>query len=169
MQDHPPEHLRPSSAELHLPRDNRDHKKWDTPWLSSTYLDSLPFRLAFARFLHVLNVLREPLLGPPHSHTLYPSPTNRSSVTSTHILPRFVRLLVNNSESPRVKKTIQATFVMESRVIGLVLVACLMLPCLVPLILWSIRTIIEATTERKTAAHVMMIRKYKPLNQDDAL
>jgi hypothetical protein len=38
---------------------------------------------------------------------------------------------------------------MESRVIGLVLGACLMLPYLVPLVLWSIRSIIEATTDRK--------------------
>jgi hypothetical protein len=35
--------------------------------------------------------------------------------------------------------------------------------------LWSIRTIMEATIERKTAAHVVMLWKYKPLNQDDAL
>jgi hypothetical protein len=32
---------------------------------------------------------------------------------------------------------------------GLVLGACLILPCLVPLVLWSIRTIMEATIERK--------------------
>jgi hypothetical protein len=30
----------------------------------------------------------------------------------------------------------------------------------------SIRFIIEAIIERKTAAHVMMLWKYKPLNQD---
>jgi hypothetical protein len=40
---------------------------------------------------------------------------------------------------------------------GLVLGACLILPCLVPLVLWSIRTIMEATIERKTAAHIMML------------
>jgi hypothetical protein len=40
---------------------------------------------------------------------------------------------------------------------------------LVPLVLWSIRTIMEATIERKTAAHVMMLWKYRPLSQDDAL
>jgi hypothetical protein len=28
---------------------------------------------------------------------------------------------------------------------------------------------IEATVERETASHVMMLWKYKPLNQDDAL
>jgi hypothetical protein len=32
-----------------------------------------------------------------------------------------------------------------------------------------IRSIIEATLERKTAAHVMMLWKYKPLNQENAL
>jgi hypothetical protein len=52
---------------------------------------------------------------------------------------------------------------------GLILGACLILPCLVPLELQSIRTIMEDTIERKTAAHIMMLWKYKPLNQDDAL
>jgi hypothetical protein len=46
-----------------------------------------------------------------------------------------------------------ATFVMKSEAMGLVLVACLILPCLALLVLQSIRTIIEATIERKTAAH----------------
>jgi hypothetical protein len=32
-----------------------------------------------------------------------------------------------------------------------------------------IRTILEATIERKMATHIMMLRKYKPLSQDDAL
>jgi hypothetical protein len=55
-------------------------------------------------------------------------------------------------------------------VVGLVLGACLVVPCLVPLVLWSIRTIMEATKERKTtASHIMMLWKYKPLNQDDVL
>jgi hypothetical protein len=40
---------------------------------------------------------------------------------------------------------------------------------LVPLVLQSIRTIMEAAIERKTAAHVIMLWKYRPLNQDDAL
>jgi Ca2+/Na+ antiporter len=52
---------------------------------------------------------------------------------------------------------------------GFVLGACLILLCLVPLVLWSIRTIIEATIERKTAAHIIILWKYKPLNLDDAL
>jgi hypothetical protein len=51
----------------------------------------------------------------------------------------------------------------------LVLGASLILPCLIPLVLWSFRTIIEATVERKTAAQVMALWKYKPLDQDDAL
>jgi hypothetical protein len=54
-----------------------------------------------------------------------------------------VRLPVSDTESPRVRK-IQDTFVIKSRVMGLVLIACLMLPCLVPLVLQSIRTITEA-------------------------
>jgi hypothetical protein len=52
---------------------------------------------------------------------------------------------------------------------ALVLGDCLMLLCLDPLVLLSMRTIMKATIERKTAAHVMMLWKYKPLNQDDAL
>jgi hypothetical protein len=51
----------------------------------------------------------------------------------------------------------------------LVLGTCLILPCLIPLILQSLRTIMEATIERKTAAHVMMLWKYKYLDPDDAL
>jgi hypothetical protein len=37
------------------------------------------------------------------------------------------------------------------------------------LVLQSIRIIMEATTERKMATHIMMLWKYKPINQDDAL
>jgi hypothetical protein len=62
-----------------------------------------------------------------------------------------VRLLIRDTKSPRVRKIIEAMFVLKSRVMGLVLGACLMLPYLVPLVLWSIRTIIEATIEKKTA------------------
>jgi hypothetical protein len=51
---------------------------------------------------------------------------------------------------------------------GLILGSCLILPCLDPLVLWSIRTIMEIIIERKTAAHVMMLWKYNPLGQDDA-
>jgi hypothetical protein len=74
-----------------------------------------------------------------------------------HIFPQFVSLKVRDTKGPRVKKTIQATFVMESGAMCLVLGVCLMLPCLVSLVLRSIRTIIEATIERNTAAHVMML------------
>jgi hypothetical protein len=47
--------------------------------------------------------------------------------------------------------------------------ACLVLLCLVPLVLWSTRTIMDAITERKMAAHVIILWKYKPLDQNDAL
>jgi hypothetical protein len=40
---------------------------------------------------------------------------------------------------------------------------------LLPLVIRSIRSIIEATIERKTAAHVMMLWKYKPLSQENTL
>jgi hypothetical protein len=50
------------------------------------------------------------------------------------------------------------------RGVGLILGACTILPCFLPLVIRSIRSIIEATRERKTAAHIMMLWKYKPLN-----
>jgi ABC-type tungstate transport system substrate-binding protein len=53
--------------------------------------------------------------------------------------------------------------------VGLILGACILLPCFLPLVIRSIRSIIEATIKRKTAAHVMMLWKYKPLNQENAL
>jgi hypothetical protein len=78
-------------------------------------------------------------------------------------------LLVSDTKNPRVKKTIQTTFVIKRWAMGLILAACLILPCLVPLVLQSSRTIMEATMKRKMATHVMMLWKYKPLDQDDAL
>jgi hypothetical protein len=52
---------------------------------------------------------------------------------------------------------------------GLILGTCLILPCLTSLVLPSIKSIIKTIIERKTAAHVMMLWIYKPLDQDDAL
>jgi hypothetical protein len=54
-------------------------------------------------------------------------------------------------------------------VVALVLGTCLILPCLVSLVLQSVRTIMEATIERKTAIHVIMLWKYKPLNHEYSL
>jgi hypothetical protein len=54
-------------------------------------------------------------------------------------------------------------------VVGLILGMCLMLPWLVPLVLCSIRTIMDATIEGKTASHEMMLWKYKPLNHDEGV
>jgi hypothetical protein len=45
----------------------------------------------------------------------------------------------------------------------------LILPCLAPLVLRSIRTIMESVIGRKTAAYVMMLWKYKSLDQGDAI
>jgi hypothetical protein len=45
----------------------------------------------------------------------------------------------------------------------------LVLTCLTPLIVRSVSSLTEATVERKTASHVMMLRKYKSLSQDGAL
>jgi hypothetical protein len=86
---------------------------WDTPLLSSTHLDSYLLSWPLQGFPHVLNVIRELLLGPPHSHILYHAPTNRLGVTLAHILPRFARLPVTDTKSPRVKKTMHATFITE--------------------------------------------------------
>jgi hypothetical protein len=63
----------------------------------------------------VPNVIREPLLGPPHSYTLYHTPANTSDVTSAHILLKFVRLLVGHTGSLKVRETMQAICVMERR------------------------------------------------------
>jgi hypothetical protein len=98
-----------------------------TPALLYT-LGLLPFGLPLQGFSHVLNVIREPLLGPLHSYTLYHEPTNRSDVTLVHILPRLARLLVSDTKSPRVKKTVQTTFVIKSGAMDLILGACLILP-----------------------------------------
>jgi hypothetical protein len=57
----------------------------------------------------------------------------------------------------------------NNNLIGLILGACFILPCLAPLVLWPIKTIMEAIIERKTVAHVMMLWKYKLLDQGDAL
>jgi hypothetical protein len=85
------------------------------------------------------------------------------------IYSQINKVASNDTKSPRVKKTIQTTLVIKNRMMGLILEACLILPFLVPLVLWSIRTIMEATIKRKMATHVMMLWKYKPLDQDDAL
>jgi hypothetical protein len=69
----------------------------DAPLLSSTHLDLLGWPLQ--GFPHVLNVIREPLLGPLHSHTLYYTPTNRSDC----ILLRLSRLLLGDTGSPQSK------------------------------------------------------------------
>jgi hypothetical protein len=44
---------------------------------------------------------------------LYHTHANRSDVSSAHILLRFARLLVGDTGSPRVRKTMPSTFVME--------------------------------------------------------
>jgi hypothetical protein len=68
-------------------------------------------------FPHVLNVIRELFVGLEEilSHTLYHTPANRLDVTLAGIFLRFVRLLVGDPGSPKVRETMQATFVMESR------------------------------------------------------
>jgi hypothetical protein len=53
--------------------------------------------------------------------------------------------------------------------IGLALGAGLILPCVVPLVLQSIRTIVEAIIERKMATHIKVLWKFKLLDQDNGL
>jgi hypothetical protein len=55
------------------------------------------------------------------------------------------------------------------RAVGLILEAFIILPCFIPLVIRSIKSILEATIERKTAARGMMLWKYKQLNQESAL
>jgi hypothetical protein len=88
---------------------------WDSALFSSTHLDSYYLDWPLQGVPHVLNVIREPLLGHPHSHTLYHAPASRSDVTLAHILLRFVRLLVGDTGDPRVRGTTQPIFVTESR------------------------------------------------------
>jgi hypothetical protein len=53
--------------------------------------------------------------------------------------------------------------------VGLILGACIIPPCFLPMIIRSIRSIIEVTIERKMAVHIMMLWKYQPLNQENVL
>jgi hypothetical protein len=45
----------------------------------------------------------------------------------------------------------------QMKAMGLILETCLILPCLVPLVMQSIKTIIKAIIKRKMAAHVIML------------
>jgi hypothetical protein len=103
---------------------------WDTPLFSSSHLDSYLLDWSLQGFSHVLDVIREPLLRPLHSHTLYHATTNRSDVK---LVIRLIRLLIHDTKSPRVKKTIDY-ICHKSRVMGLILGSCLILPCLVTLV-----------------------------------
>jgi hypothetical protein len=51
--------------------------------------------------------------------------------------------------------------------IGLILGTCLILHGLATVVLQSIKTIMENIIKRKAVTHVMMLWKYKPLDQDD--
>ncbi|KAM5258019.1 endogenous retrovirus group 3 member 1 Env polyprotein-like [Hipposideros larvatus] len=70
-----------------------------------------------------------------------------------------------------------STFGGFKMLIGIVLLllgACLLLPCILPLVIRSTSSLIETTVERKTAAKVLMLWRYQPLGQqpvegDDAL
>jgi hypothetical protein len=85
-------------------------------------LGLLPLGWLLQSFPHVLNVIREALLGLPRSYTLYHTSANSSDVTSACILLRFARLQVSHTGSPsvypRIRGTIEATFAMESEESG---------------------------------------------------
>jgi hypothetical protein len=73
------------------------------------------------------------------------------------IYSQVSEVAVSDTKSPRVKKTLQTTFVIKTRVMDFILEACLISPCLVPLVLWPIRTIMEVTIKRKMATHAMRL------------
>jgi hypothetical protein len=77
-----------------------------------------------------------------------------------------MRLLASDTESPR--ESNMDCICHKSGVMGLILGACLILLCLVLLVLQSMGNIMEATIKSKMATHVMMLWKYKSLDQDDA-
>lgn len=52
-------------------------------------------------------------------------------------------------------------------IVVVILVACLLLPCLIPLGTRMIQSFIEATVERKAATHIMAMWKYQPLTPQD--
>jgi hypothetical protein len=71
----------------------------------------LPFGLALARFLPCTECYKRAFFGTSaQPHFVF----NRSDIISDHILIRFGRLLVGDTGNPRVRETMQATFVMES-------------------------------------------------------
>jgi hypothetical protein len=115
-----------------------------TPALLYT-LGLLPFGLALTRFSPCTKCSKRAIVGTATQPYLV-------SYTHQHVrckigsyTPRLMRLLVNDTESPKVKQTMQTTFVIKAGLMGLILGTCLILPCLVPLVLQSIRTILEAT------------------------
>jgi hypothetical protein len=128
----------------------------------------LPFGWPLQGFLLVLNIITEPLLGYPHSHTLYHAPTNRSGVISAPLLPRFVRLLVSNTKSPRVKKQFRLHLSWKA---GQWVCLWSMFDATLP---GSLGIVIHQDHYRghcieKNNRPCNDAIKYKPLNQDDAL
>jgi hypothetical protein len=116
-------------------------------------LGLLPFGLALARFPPCAECYKRAIVGTSAQPSFVSCTHQQVGCYIGSYAPGFLKLLVSKSRSLRVKKVLQATFVMKSGAMGLVLGAYLMLPCLVLLVLWSIRTIIE----RITATHVMML------------
>jgi hypothetical protein len=87
-------------------------------------LGLLPFGLALARFFPCTKSYKRVIVG---TSTL----PYFVSCTQQHVrcyigsyTPRLMRLLVSNTRSPRVKKTIQVTFVIKSGAMCLILGAC---------------------------------------------
>lgn len=59
--------------------------------------------------------------------------------------------------------TLAQSFKAILRIVAIILAACLLLPCLIPLGNRMIQSFIEATVERKAATHVMAMCRYQPL------
>jgi hypothetical protein len=83
-----------------------------TPALLHT-LGLLPFGLALTRFFPCTKCYKRAIVGASAQPYFVSCTHQRSNVTLAHITPRLIRLLISDTKSPRVKKTIQTTFVIK--------------------------------------------------------
>jgi uncharacterized membrane protein len=52
--------------------------------------------------------------------------------------------------------------------IVIIVLGCLVLPCLLPLVMWSISTLLEAMMEQKTAEQLYLLQGYQRVNPIDS-
>jgi hypothetical protein len=98
-------------------------------------LELLPFGLALARFPQCTKYYKRALVGTSTQPYFVSYTHQQVRCYISSYAPKFARLLVSDIGNSRVKKPIQATFVMKSGVTDLVLGTRLLLPCLFPLVL----------------------------------